>query len=1201
MFWEFFRFELRFQLRSPLLWIFTGLFALLAGTALATDAVTVGSAIGNVNRNAPAVVLNFLAVFSILGLLVVVSFVASGLLRDHELGTAELFFASPMNKRDFLFGRMAGGLCASLVVFLGIALAMSLAQFWPGLDPERIGPYPWRAYLYGLGVIVLPDLLFIGGVLGVLAATTRTLLGTYVGVIAFFTLWTIATALSRDLESVMTAVMVDPFGGRALSRAMRYWSAAERNTQIPDLYGYVLANRALWTAVAIGLYVATYALFKPMRTGTASAKPVKGRVAEPQPHAVAAAVAGPPSELVLPGVSPRHDRGAARAQFRHLLGFETRAVLSGIPFRIMLAFGMMNLGFGAVLSDILFGTKVLPVTHLMLDAIRGSFTFMLWVILVFYAGELIFRERSAKLSEVTDALPVPNWVPLAAKFGALLSVIVCFLAVGALTTIGVQLARGYYAIEALVYVKNLALDAWLYTLIAAFAFAVQVFCNQRFLGYAIVVGVLLLQALLPAMHLEHNLYSYASAPEAPYSDMNGFGHFLTGWSWFMAYWSAAALALLALAAAFWVRGSDPARRERLAAARARLRGPAGLAFATATVAFVALGAWIYYNTTMLNEFLPSNVALDRQARYERDYRQYAALPQPRITHVRADVDLHPHERRAEIRGTYHLVNKSSEPIREFHVLLPRLVQIESLEFGPHRLKQEDLEIGYRIYELDQPMAPGAELDFAFKLRFEARGFTNDRGQTQLLDNGTFFNSRQAFPSLGYQERFEIEDRNERRKRDLGEPRRMPKLEDEAARANTYVGNDADWIDFETTVSTVPDQIALAPGVLQREWSENGRRYFHYRMDRPMLPMWAYLSADWQVRKDRWNDVAIEIYYDAKHPANVERMVQGVKDTLAYTEANFTPYQHKEVRIVEFPRYASFAQSFAGTFPYSESIGFIADLRDPDAIDYVYYVIAHETAHQWWAHQVIGANVQGATVMSESLSQYTAQMVMEHEYGPGKMRRFLKYELDRYLSSRGGELLEELPLYRVENQPYIHYRKGSMVFYRLKDEIGEAPLNRALKRYLEDKGYQQPPYTTSKELLEYIRAETPADKQDLVTDLFEKITFYDNRITEASAVKRDDGRYDVTLKLHLDKRYADGKGVETPAALGEPIEIGVFARKPGAKESEETVLLLEKRALAERDMSVTVTVDAEPYEAGVDPYNKLIDRVSADNRKRVTLK
>jgi ABC-2 type transport system permease protein len=38
--------------------------------------------------------------------------------------------------------------------------------------------------------------------------------------------------------------------------------------------------------------------------------------------------------------------------------------------------------------------------------------------------------------------------------------------------------------------------------------------------------------------------------------------------------------------------------------------------------------------------------------------------------------------------------------------------------------------------------------------------------------------------------------------------------------------------------------------------------------------------------------------------------------------------------------------------------FISDYEDPTKIDMVTYVGAHEIGHQWWAHQVIGADQQG---------------------------------------------------------------------------------------------------------------------------------------------------------------------------------------------------------------------------------------------------
>ena len=429
---------------------------------------------------------------------------------------------------------------------------------------------------------------------------------------------------------------------------------------------------------------------------------------------------------------------------------------------------------------------------------------------------------------------------------------------------------------------------------------------------------------------------------------------------------------------------------------------------------------------------------------------------------------------------------------------------------------------------------------------------------------------------------------------------MASIDDEAARANTYISNDADWIDFETTVSTAPDQIALAPGYLQKEWTENGRRYFHYVMDVPMLNFAAWLSARWEVARDDWHGMPIEVYHDPKHSWNVARMIEAAKKSFAYYNAHFTPYQHKQLRILEFPAYASFAQAFANTVPYSEAIGFVADLRDPEKIDYVFYVTAHEIAHQWWAHQVIGANVQGSTMLSESLSQYSALMVMEKEYGANRMRKFLKYELDRYLASRAGELREELPLALVENQQYIHYNKGSLVFYALRDYIGEDTLNAVLKRFLEDKGYQQPPYTTTREFLAYLRAGTDPKFHRLIEDLFEKIVFFDNRAVDVSAVKRDDGKYGVTLKLHTEKFEADGKGKETTVPLRDTIDVGIFARPQNGKEDQETVLYLAKHRFSDTETTLEIVVDEKPYDAGIDPYNKLIDRDSDDNRKRVTI-
>jgi len=110
------------------------------------------------------------------------------------------------------------------------------------------------------------------------------------------------------------------------------------------------------------------------------------------------------------------------------------------------------------------------------------------------------------------------------------------------------------------------------------------------------------------------------------------------------------------------------------------------------------------------------------------------------------------------------------------------------------------------------------------------------------------------------------------------------------------------------------------------------------------------------------------------------------------------------------------------------------------------------------HQVAGADVQGSAVLTETLSQYSALMVMvmvmEKEYGEAYMQSLLKSEPDTYLSNRGLEVLEESPLMPVESQDYIHYRKGSLVIYALKDYLGADVVNKILSKFIDEWGVQR---------------------------------------------------------------------------------------------------------------------------------------------------
>ncbi len=1182
-------FEIRTLLRRPLFYLAAFVFFLLAFGAIASEDVIIGGVGASVNHNAPIVIIKLLILLGIFGIFPITAFVAGAALRDFEFGTHELIFATPVRKRDLVIGRFAGALLASLAVLLAAALGTMLGSLMPWLDPAQMGPFTLNPYLWALAVVVIPNVIFLGAVFFALAGITGNQLVTYLAVVGVLVLYSLSRTFLDDLGSETIGTLLDPFGAAAIATSTKYWTIAEQNTALPAIDELLIGNRLLWTAIGLLIFAASGWAFRtsPRRRGKARG------------HRTMREQKRPPRPTRPRPSSPSRTFSASTAllQWLHQTGLEVKSVFKSTPFLVILAFGAANVIAAASYMDRLFGTPVYPATHLMLRAIEGSYSFLLVIIVTFYAGELVWRERSLKMHEVFDAAPVPDWVPYAAKITGLTLVSLVFLAASAGVTMLFQLFQGYSHLEPSVYAKGLLFIAVPFVLVGVLAVFLHVVTRTKFLGYLVMLLFLVSTLVMGMLDLEHGLYRFAGLGRSlMYSDMNGFGHYVTPFAWFSLYWTFFCVLLAVATIALWRRGSERPLAERLRLALTRFGPISRWTSAIAVAGFLASGSYIFYNTNVRNEYVSSDQELARRAAYERKYRQYARVPQPRITAVEVDVDIYPEERRIAARGTYTLRNKADQSIAALHVTIAPEVDF-ALKFDgrspdPHQRQLADRIHGYHIYDLPAPLAPGDTMDLTFDVTVENPGFVNHGADTSLVANGTFFNNREYFPILGYVQGRELVDRGERRKRGLPPSARMAAADDAAALDNNLLAPDADWIDFRATVSTSPNQIALAPGYLQKEWIEGDRRYFRYEMDAPILHFYAFLSAAYEVRRDRWKDVAIEVYHHPGHDKNVARMIEATKDSLDYFTQHFGLYQFRQIRIIEFPGYRQFAQSFPNTIPFSESIGFIADLRDQDDIDYVYYVTAHEVAHQWWGHQVISGNVQGASMLTESLSQYSALMVMEKQYGRDQMRRFLKYELDRYLRERGGEIVEEMPLLLVENQPYIHYRKGSVVLYALRDYMGEKALNETLAAFIADTGFAEPPWTNSLVLYERLQAAAPPALHSMLDDMLQRIVLFHNRIVTAEYRPAGDGTYAVTLTVEARKVHADGQGMETEIDIGDPIDIGVFG-------ADGEVLYLDKHFIDRARMDIEVTVPAKPLEAGIDPYNKLIDRNSDDNRMEVT--
>ncbi|GAB3261301.1 M1 family aminopeptidase [Larkinella harenae] len=1208
MFWNIFTFELKYRLKRPATYLY-GLLLFLYSFLIILYGN--GPASEKANVNSPYAISYLLILTSVFATMLSSAVMGVPVYRDIEHNTRSYFFSYPISEKGYLLGRYAGSFLVLIGMMstacLGIALGSLLGPVFNLADNvERYGPIRLWDYVQPLLVFVIPTVFFTGSLFFSLVALTRNVFVTYAGSLLLFIGYLLGLTLASDLDNKNIVDLLDPFALNTFENATKYWTPAEQNELHAHLEGNVLWNRLIWAGV--GLASLLYTLFRFDFQRFLAVKLGKKSKTETAPTK-----AKPLTEL--PVVEKFFSTRTYVGHMLRLTRLEFSNIVRDIYFLVILMGGALFLFLDGWFADQNFGTSSLPTTYYMLEVKDYNYILFVFILIIFYTGESVHRDKAVRFDNIADALPIPNWVTYGSKFLALAGI--CFLLVNLVLVSGVlnQVIKGYFHFEFGQYFTDLYLIEFPeYLQLLMLAFFVHIMVNSKFTGHIITIGIwVAMFALRGFAELDYNLFFYSYAPGYRVSDMNGFGHFLKPLFWFNLYWMAFGLALLVIGNLFWNRGSEDSLKTRWRLASLRLNGLSLTALVVALLVWVGSGAWIYYNVSVLNNYRTADESREVQAQYEKKFSRYERLDHPKITDVKVKIDLVPENRSVTANGLFTLVNKTARPLDSLHLLFsaPEYLHAKAqkllIDGQNPKVLLGDSTYRYYIYQLPRTLQPGDTAHLEITMHAQPKGFTNSGFNRELVANGTFFDTG-IFPSMGYNTGGELSSDKYRKK--FGLPLKeyqQPPHTDAWGLNNFLFTQDGDWITFEGTISTAPDQIAILPGYLQKEWAANGRKYYHYKMDAPMAYFMNASSARYAVKRDGWKGpdgktVNIEVYYHPTHGRNLDRYINAVKASMDYYNQQFSPFQFRQMRIMEFPRYASFAQSFPNTVPYSESFGWVGDFRNPDKTDYAYYVTAHEVAHQWWGHQVMPSNTRGANQISESMAEYASLMVLKKTYGSNIMQSRLKYSLDNYLRGRSSEDKFEETLLDNDTRSYVWYDKGSVVLYALQDYIGEERLNRAFKAYLQRDAFQQKaPFTTSRDWYSYIKTATPDSLQYYLADSFEKITLYENRILDAKTEPLKNDAYKVRMTVQTKKLYYDKAGKETGAGKGKDlIEIGIFAAdaKNNKGMTEKVPLYLKKHWLTPGNHTLEFVVKGKPTKAGIDPYNKLIDRVSDDNVKAV---
>ena len=1196
--WQILRFEVAYQARRPWPWL-----AMAALIAFAMAVTRVGMLPVTLPQdfilNSPFIITTVTVLSCQIWLLVAPAVAGEAAARDVHTGIYPLMYTSSVSKAEYLGGRFLAALSLNALILLGVQAGSLLAVYAVETPPSVIGPFRPAAYLAAYGLVALPSALIATTIQFAVALWAGRPMAAYVGSFGLFFLSypvTVFLYFSR-IAGPEIPLLSDPIGVFAImNEMMSNWTIAEKNVRMFSLEGHMLWNRLLWVGVSLGTLAFMYGRF---RFAERTAHDLPGRLLRrftgraPVPDTVGSANVATP----IPQVHRSFDF-ATRLRQTMAVAWSSFWLIARSPAGLFLL-----AAFPAMLVLILlvemqqWGVPLLPrtveiISRYLSPSITPSITDPLnyWVmvplLIIFLAGELIWRERDARLDENVDATPVPAWVLAFGKYLGLCLALMALMTMVTAAGVVTQAVRGYYEFEIPRYLLLLfGFQLPEYLLFAMLVFAIQVIVDHKYVGPLVALVAYLLLVFPGLLGVQHKLLVYGGGPAWSFTEMRGFGASVGPWLWFKLYWAAWALLLAVLARLLWVRGHVSGFRLHIARRRFN-RATAG-ATAMAAALVLVLGGFIFYNTNVLNEYITEDEETQRRAEYERRYGKYEGVPQPQRTSTKLHIELYPDRRAATIRGSYRLVNHHETPIDSVH-LDPVGAQV-SFDRPARRVVADDT-LGYHIYVLDEPLQPGDSLTLSFEAKLERRGFRNtgllrsNGAGNAILENGTFLTGG-ILPVLGYQPGRELTSAEERRKQGL--PRKLTLPPPGDIDPNTAARPGAT---FDAIIGTAADQVAVAPGELRRTWTEAGRRYFHYASDVPIIGDYIFASAAYAVFRERWNNVDIQVFLHPGHTRHVDRLLRGIRESLDYYSAQFGPYPYPFLQLIEQPgNFIGMGVEGSGVIAAGEG-SFLPDPRG-DGLDLIFEVVAHEVGHQWWGMQLKPAFAEGGGVVSEGLAWYSAMRLVKHAKGRETLRRLMRFMRE---PSPWPQIRTGLPLLRAMD-PWANYRKAPYAMNALAEYVGEDRINAVLRRLVENKA---PSLATTLDLYRELQAVTPDSLKPLLRDLFEVNAFWSFDTKRASAVQTGSGAWRVTFEVEVHKVVVDSAGLETEVPMTEWVEIGVFA-PAGPGEILGRPLYVEKHPIRSGTQTITVMVADRPARGGIDPYN-LLDWEEGDNIEAIEI-
>ncbi len=739
--------------------------------------------------------------------------------------------------------------------------------------------------------------------------------------------------------------------------------------------------------------------------------------------------------------------------------------------------GLAALAFSEVVSGVDYAEAMSVLNPTSRDALNQ----VMWdlvprfgaLLVVFWSTKLSWLNKSCQMHELIASTAVSGRVLL---FSQLISLTVLLLVFMALMLSAVMVAQLFVTSAPLQWSEYLLqagyqwVPLWLLMLLCV---SLHSLCRNALLALLLIALVLVLHmSPLPAMvGLEHPLWLLFTTPLHAADELWGYQSSSAGFWPFTLFWFLLALIALVLALAFYHRGtgfSGPVLRMALAAK---------LTFVLPLV-FMLLGYQGWQLDQQLSAEQPlmhSSERLQWRADYETEYQHWQYKPQPVVTALYSEVDFEPKAQSAQLKLVFTLSNNTQQPIRKVLVGQHWAYPLQQIEMTGAELSGENRPLGQREFTLTSPLLPGQHRSLTVQLQLKQKGLLPAAMHQLIRPDFSYLRSVPLFPAVGFVPEYRIRDNSIRTHYGLAELTELKPSEASTAQAAYQ------WVKMESVISVPVGQQAITQGALVKQWQQDGRSFFHYKTSRPLRAISAFVVVPWQAKQVQHGKVLLEMYVPEQNQSTDLTML-AMQQTLSWFEQEISPYSGEVLRLVSMPELDSGGTGYA--LPQLVLINHRVGVRARQAADagfsQVYRRAVHEVAHQWFGHDM-GNGVPGdGTFLVESLAKYVELVLIEQHFGRDAMQALVDYEKERFARAQARSKSQPSSLIDSD-ESYDQYSRATLVFARLRSELGDQCITAALRQLWLKHGYPNTP-ASSMDFVRQLKLASPEEQHVLIDQL-----------------------------------------------------------------------------------------------------------------------